>query len=182
MSLSEAQSLLHSLIDNQRIHLLSILGIGAYGVVYLGQDLYTHSYYAVKLLTNSSFESKKEADIHARLSGHPNILKFEKLLTENNRTFIILEYATHGDLFSAITKNKMNIVGNNESIRHIFLQIIDAVQFCHENHIAHRDLKPENILLTSHLHVKLADFGLATTDSISEEYGCGSTFYFSPGK
>lgn len=180
--LVEAQNLFHNLIDNQNIQLLSILGIGAYGVVYLGQDVYTQRYYGVKLLTNSSLGNNEEANIHARLSGHPNILKFEKLLTENNRTFLIFEYASGGDLFTAITKHKMNIVGNNEAIRHIFIQIIDAVQYCHENNIFHRDLKPENILLGPHLQVKLADFGLATTDIISQEFGCGSTFYFSPGK
>lgn len=178
------KTLLNTFIDNGTIELQSILGIGAYGVVYLGQNFFNGQYFAVKLLIHSTSNSK-EIDIHAYLSGHPNILKFEKMVYENNKTFMVIEYCPEGDLFSAITSrshfNHRRIVGNNEYIRYIFLQIIDAVHFCHQNNISHRDLKPENIMLTSKLRVKLADFGLATTEQVSGEFGCGSTFYFSPG-
>ncbi|KAI8974703.1 kinase-like domain-containing protein [Pilobolus umbonatus] len=176
-----AKSLLYTIIDNRSIQLISILGIGAYGVVYLGRNIFHGNYYAVKLLTFLHI-SQKEIEIHARLSGHPNILRFEKVVVENDRTYMVIEYTPEGDLFSAITKPGRNIVGNNQAIRHIFLQIIDAVEHCHKNNVSHRDLKPENILLGTHLHVKLADFGLATTQTVSNEFGCGSTFYFSPGK
>lgn len=174
------KSLLYSSIDHHTIQLVSILGVGAYGVVYLGHNLINGKYFAVKLLMGISY---KEVDIHAYLSGHPNILKFEKVVYQDNKTFMVIEYTPEGDLFSAITLPRVNqIVGNNETIRHIFLQIIDAVYYCHQNNISHRDLKPENIMLASDLQVKLADFGLATVDQVSNEFGCGSTFYFSPGK
>ncbi|KAI9246654.1 kinase-like domain-containing protein [Helicostylum pulchrum] len=172
------KSLLYSSIDHHTIQLVSILGVGAYGVVYLGHNLINGKYFAVKLLMGISY---KEVDIHAYLSGHPNILKFEKVVYQDNKTFMVIEYTPEGDLFSAITLPRVNqIVGNNETIRHIFLQIIDAVYYCHQNNISHRDLKPENIMLASDLQVKLADFGLATVDQVSNEFGCGSTFYFSP--
>ncbi|KAI7895418.1 kinase-like domain-containing protein [Mucor mucedo] len=175
----DAKSLLYTMIDMQTIQLVSILGVGAYGVVYLGRHVYSRKHYAVKLLTHLHI-SYKEVDVHAYLSGHPNILKFEKVVFEAEKTFMVIEYTPEGDLFSAITRPHNNIVGNNQAIRHIFLQILDAVHYCHEHHISHRDLKPENIMLGSKLQVKLADFGLATLDHVSNEFGCGSTFYFSP--
>ncbi|KAF7729146.1 hypothetical protein EC973_004914 [Apophysomyces ossiformis] len=175
----DPQSLLHTCIDDQSIQLVSILGIGAYGIVYLGRHLGSRRSYAVKLLTNSK-AIHREIDIHAHLSGHPNILQFEKVVRQGNMTFIVLEYAPEGDLFSAITYPSGGLVGNNEAIRFIFLQILDAVEHCHRHGIAHRDLKPENVLVFPNWRIKLADFGLATSQLVSNEFGCGSTFYFSP--
>ncbi|ORX55067.1 kinase-like protein, partial [Hesseltinella vesiculosa] len=173
-------SLLGTHIDNGRIKLKSILGVGAYGIVYLGHHTRkTQKKYAIKLLSNTKV-SRSEIDIHAQLSGHDNILTFEKVVRENGMTFMVLEYAPGGDLFAAITHPVHGLMGNDEAIRYIFLQILDAVDYCHKHSVAHRDLKPENILVFPDWRVKLADFGLATCQSVSTEFGFGSTFYFSP--
>ncbi|KAI8335817.1 kinase-like domain-containing protein [Chlamydoabsidia padenii] len=172
-------SLLNTTIDHGRIQLKSILGVGAYGIVYLGQHLLNQRQYAVKLLTNTKV-SKSEIAIHSHLSDHPNILSFDKVVQHQGRTFILLEYAPQGDLFASITHPTRGLVGNNEAIKYIFLQILEAVDYCHQRGVAHRDLKPENILMFPNWKVKLADFGLATCQSVSAEFGCGSTFYFSP--
>ncbi|CEP11001.1 hypothetical protein [Parasitella parasitica] len=172
---------LHSFIDNQSIELVSVIGSGSYGVVYLGRYVYTNRYYAVKCLLDNHI-TRNEIQMHSTLSGHPNVLSLEKVIKEGNHVFIVMEYATHGDLFSSITQTKISqsIIGKTKVIRHLFLQIIDAVQHCHHNMVAHRDLKPENILLLSNHRVKLADFGLTTNQAISKEFNCGSSFYFSP--
>ncbi|KAI8370383.1 kinase-like domain-containing protein [Radiomyces spectabilis] len=171
--------LINTFIDRGSIELVSLLGVGAYGVVYLGYHSRSKQYYAVKLIINAK-AIDNEIRMHSRVTGHRNILTLEKVVVEGGNTYMILEYATGGDLFSAITRKSSNIIGNTEAIRHIFLQILDAVQHCHQRGVAHRDLKPENILLFPDLHVKLADFGLATSQPVSAEFGCGSTFYFSP--
>lgn len=174
----DPKQFLYACIDNNSIQLVSIIGSGAYGVVYLGRYIYTNRYYAVKCVQDT-FITQNEIDMHSILSGHSNILSLEKVVKEQNVVFIIMEYATHGDLFSSITSH--DIIGKTKVIRHLFLQILDAVQHCHHNLIAHRDLKPENILLLSNHRVKLADFGLTTSQLISSEFSCGSSFYFSPG-
>lgn len=176
------QEFLYSYIDNQSIELISVIGSGSYGVVFLGRYVYSNRYYAVKCVLDNHI-TRNEIEVHSTLSGHPNILSLEKVITERNHTFMIMEYATHGDLFNNVTQSRLSseIIGKPKVIRHIFLQILDAVQHCHQSMIAHRDLKPENILLFSNHRVKLADFGLATPKIYSKEFNCGSSYYFSPG-
>lgn len=171
---------LNTCIDDNNYKLLSILGVGAYGIVYQARHLKTGELYAVKLLTHSN--KQNETEIHRLVSDHDNILKFIKRVDMGTWTFLVLEHAPHGDLFKALTHPSNPIIGNDRAIRHIFLQLLDAVQHCHTHHVAHRDLKPENILVFPEHHIKLADFGLATTHAVSAEFGCGSSFYFSPGK
>jgi serine/threonine protein kinase len=65
----------------------------------------------------------------------------------------------------------------------VFLQLLDGVAYLHSLGIAHRDVKPENIVCSDDgTRVRLCDFGLATSESVSSEFGCGSTFYIAPGK
>jgi serine/threonine protein kinase len=65
-----------------------------------------------------------------------------------------------GELF-----DRLEAEGNfsEEDARKIFVQIIEAVNYCHTHNIAHRDLKPENFLFLNKkgLELKLIDFGLA---------------------
>lgn len=174
----DPHSLLNTFIDNRSIQLVSVLGVGAYGIVYLGVHVPTSRRYAVKLITKQE-AAENEVALHSKVSSHAGILTLEKVVREDGRIYLVLEYASGGDLFTAITQQQ-GFAGNNRIIRHIFLQIIDAVQHCHSNGISHRDLKPENVLIFPNMHVKLADFGLATTQTVSAEFGCGSSFYFSP--
>ncbi|CAG8982791.1 hypothetical protein HYALB_00001072 [Hymenoscyphus albidus] len=173
------------------LELHSILGTGAYGVVYSAFDHSSHSWYAVKALSKTNpngepldrrqreFQSR-EIQLHYAASAHPNIVSMLKIVDDPDCTYVILEFCPEGDLFSNITE-RGTYVSNDALVQRVFLQILDAVEHCHRLGIYHRDLKPENILVShSGSNVLLADFGLATTDARSEDHGCGSTFYMSP--
>ncbi|KAI1007222.1 hypothetical protein K3495_g1005 [Podosphaera aphanis] len=173
------------------LYLESVIGTGAYGVVYSGIDYKSNTRYAVKALNKFTATGQplnerqrkfqhREVQLHHLASTHPNIVSMYKIVDHPDCTYVILEYCPDGDLFSNITE-RGRYVSNDAMIRNAFIQILSAVEHCHRLGIYHRDLKPENILV-SHGGEKLmlADFGLATRDAVSEDHGCGSTFYMSP--
>ncbi|KAF1974783.1 kinase-like protein [Bimuria novae-zelandiae CBS 107.79] len=169
-----------------RLQLTGILGVGAYGVVYTAVDIQTNTPYAVKALNKLGLEPRqrkfqqREIQLHHQASAHPNVVSLVKIMDAPDCTYVIMEYCPEGDLFSNITEQG-KYVGNDALAKRAFLQILDAVEYCHSIGIYHRDLKPENILVTDQgMTCKLADFGLATTDHITSDFGCGSTFYMSP--
>lgn len=171
-----------------RLELTGILGVGAYGVVYTAVDIHTNVPYAVKALNKIGLDSRqrafqqREIQLHHEASHHPNVVSLVQIMDSPDCTFVVLEFCPEGDLFSSIT-DKGHYLGNDLMARHAFLQILDAVDFCHSIGIYHRDLKPENVLVSDGgLTVKLADFGLATREYLTDDFGCGSTFYMSPGR
>ncbi|EKD13243.1 uncharacterized protein L3040_003044 [Drepanopeziza brunnea f. sp. 'multigermtubi'] len=173
------------------LELKGILGTGAYGVVYSAIDHSTQTWYAVKALSKFNPNGEpldrrqrefqyREIQLHYAASAHPNVVSMLKIVDDPACTYVVLEYCPEGDLFSNITE-RGRYVGNDGLIRQAFIQILNAVEHCHRLGIYHRDLKPENILVShSGGQVLLADFGLATTDPLSDDHGCGSTFYMSP--
>ncbi|KAL8670150.1 MAG: hypothetical protein Q9168_005297 [Polycauliona sp. 1 TL-2023] len=174
------------LILANRLELTGILGVGAYGVVYTAVDIHTNIPYAVKALNKVGLDERqrkfqqREIQLHHEASHHPNVVSLVKIMDSYDCTFVVLEFCPEGDLFSNITESG-HYLGNDFMAKRAFLQILDAVHFCHSIGIYHRDLKPENILVTDGgLTVKIADFGLATRDHITSDFGCGSTFYMSP--
>lgn len=175
------------------LRLTGILGTGAYGVVYAAVDIKTNIQYAVKCLSKFNQDGTPldrrqvafqahEIRLHYRASAHPNVVSMLKIIDNPDCIYVILEYCPEGDLFYNITECGQ-YVGKDALVKKVFLQILAAVEHCHSLGIYHRDLKPENILVTDNGEtVKLADFGLATASERSEDYGCGSTFYMSPGR
>jgi serine/threonine protein kinase len=175
------------------LQLVGILGTGAYGVVYSAVDIRTGIRYAVKTLSKFNADGtpldhrqisfqQRELRLHYLASAHPNVVSMLKIVDDPDCTYVVLEYCPEGDLFYNITECGQ-YVGKDDLAKNVFLQILDAVEHCHTLGVYHRDLKPENILVSNQGEtVKLADFGLATSSDRSEDYGCGSTFYMSPGK
>ncbi|KAG5342513.1 hypothetical protein C0989_000641 [Termitomyces sp. Mn162] len=176
-------------IDNGRFKLLESLGSGAYGKVYRALDILSPLakpvYYAVKCLLRPEKGShqeefqKREITLHKMVCDHPNIVTLHRAVYDNGYLFIVLDYCPGGDLFAAITEarvfhNKVHLVKRS------FVQLIDAVSYCHEKNVFHRDIKPENVLCRNGTDILLADFGLSTQEHISTGFGCGSSYYMSP--
>ncbi|GAA6062187.1 hypothetical protein JCM10212_001351 [Sporobolomyces blumeae] len=205
---SHSQNLIGHIVNNStqdtlsHLEFVSILGLGAYGVVYLARDIAARPLsqpasrahpqlgnlplYAVKCLNKVGLDSRqrafqrREIALHGLASRHPNVVTLHNVIEEETCIYVVLQFCEEGDLFGMITE-RQRYLGDDELIRKVFLQIIDSVEYCHAKGIFHRDLKPENILcLDDGRKVMLADFGLATGEKASGDFGCGSTFYMSP--
>lgn len=178
---------LGQLVDGGRLRLDRVLGSGAYGVCYEAHsfDKEGPSTYAVKCLLKTGLDErqrifqKRELKLHAVASAHPGVITLHRVFEEGDCVFLVMDLA-EGDLFGMITERHVYL-GRDALIRHVFCQIIDALEYCHLRGIYHRDLKPENILcVNSGGKVMLSDFGLATSDPVSRDFGCGSSYYMSP--
>lgn len=164
--------------------LLKTIEKGKFGVVRLGKHILTGEKVAIKVINKLQQKQRtldeilREVEIMKRLD-HPNIIKvFQTIDTEDN-FYIIMEYASNGDLFHRLDLGRMD----EKEAREKFTQILSAVRYCHdEQNVIHRDLKPDNVLLDEQNNIKIADFGL------SEEFVpgkmlntfCGTPEYMAP--
>jgi serine/threonine protein kinase len=176
---ASATRFLGQTIDNGALRIEAILGAGSFGVVYRAVDTRSGDHYAVKRVEKTNFVNR-ETELHKRVSFHPNILTFHREIDAGRYVFFVYDLCA-GDLHSVI--RKFTFVREDELIKSVFVQIIDALDFCHSRGVYHRDLKPENILVSSQtgdIEVFLADFGLATTNKMTAS-SCGTPCYMSPG-
>ncbi|KAI8871275.1 kinase-like protein, partial [Ramicandelaber brevisporus] len=178
-----------------------IVGHGTYGPIYSAQLLTTPgTIVAVKCLSKHQTQSadgqqtmtrdlefhRIEIAIQLLLNNHPNIVALEFVVDTPACLYLGMELCSYGDLYDSITADvpqghpMHNFRAEDSRIGGYFMQVLRAVAHCHDHGVFHRDLKPENILVTAQGDLKLADFGLATTDFWSTEFGCGSSFYMSP--
>jgi serine/threonine-protein kinase CHEK1 len=126
-----------------------------------------------------------ELSLHKSVSGHKNIIQFLSCGEDDNWIWLALELAEGGDLFDKIEADE----GCSQDVAHLyFVQLVNAISFCHGKGVAHRDIKPENMLLSGNGDLKLADFGLATQFAVpgktehTKKCGlvCGSPPYIAP--
>ena len=94
-----------------------------------------------------------------------------------------MEYLESGSLTDKI-KNHNNSPLYNDSVLKYLVQILEGVEFLHQNKIYHSDIKPANILYTAEANLKICDFGILTqldnASSSSDYYLKGDSHYMSP--
>merc|ERR1719183_3033055 len=105
--------------------------------------------------------TKKEVELLNGLK-HTNIIAYIDSFCQKDTLYIIMEYASEGDLASLIAKRKLEKKRFSETeVLTYAWQLISAMAHCHhDRHMLHRDLKPQNVFLSPE-GIKLGDFGLA---------------------
>ncbi|KAI7265384.1 kinase-like protein [Hortaea werneckii] len=116
---------------------------------------------------------KLEISLHQNVCGHQNVIRLLTWGEDTHWMYMAMELADGGDLFDKIEADE----GVVEDVAHLyFVQLTNAIGWCHSKGVAHRDIKPENMLLDGSGNLKLADFGLAVQFqklSTGERKKCG---------
>ncbi|CAM4785220.1 unnamed protein product [Rotaria magnacalcarata] len=139
------------------------LGQGTYGKVYLAKDHITYKKFAVKEIPmrNPSYTEVLENEIKILSTlNHKNIVSYYGTAIDSKKKppifQVIMEYVDGGSLSKHLAK-----FGQfpEAPIRNYTRQLLEGLQYLHENHILHRDIKSANILINSRGEIKIADFG-----------------------
>jgi serine/threonine-protein kinase len=176
-----------------RFEIVSVVGEGAMGVVYLANDPEIERPVAIKTLramseasgaARSDLETRflKEAKLAGRLQ-HPNVVTVYEVGREQDTSFIAMEYVDGEPLNRLTARGEgLDTAARVEIVR----QVAQALQHAHERGVLHRDIKPGNILVTRDRRVKVADFGIGkllssgTGDLTRTGQMLGSPSYMSP--
>ena len=147
--------------------LVSRLGSGGMGEIYLAQDTRLGRQVALKFLPASFREDSErlrrfqnEARAASALN-HPNVATVYEIGEAENIAFIAMEYIEGLTLDQKISGRPLS----TGEIVTISIQVADALDDAHSHGVVHRDIKTSNIMLTRRDQVKVLDFGLAKVSS-----------------
>ncbi|KAJ7282357.1 kinase-like domain-containing protein [Mycena rebaudengoi] len=180
------------LVDEGRLQLLEAIGTGTYGIVYKALETtpglsefpihcavkclgYEYPYWIAE-----AKQQEREVALHTKVSHHPHIIHYDRDFFYGGCRFLVMELSEGGHLFDAIQTGIYR--GNSALVKRVFLEIVDAVLFCHRRRVFHRDLKPENIMCDAEgTYARITDFGLAIQETcVCNKKGCGSPAYMTP--
>src|SRR5437870_5867791 len=148
-------------ISHYRI--LSKIGAGGMGEVYLAQDTKLDRKVAIKFLPErlvADEQARKRLVREARAAAkldHPNICSIYEVGEDDGLSFLVMQYVEVETLDFRIKRKPLDL---SESLS-IATQVADALAEAHAHGIIHRDIKPSNIIIAPRGQAKVMDFGLA---------------------
>ncbi|XP_033097678.1 serine/threonine-protein kinase 17A-like [Anneissia japonica] len=157
---------------NDHFSVLHELGRGRFAVVRKFQHKKTQKFYAAKFIRkrkkgkDCSVDIIKEIQILELTNDHPRLIDLYEVYETQHEVILVLEFAGGGEIHPYCVADKGEAFTEND-VRRLVRQILEGVQFLHDQNIVHLDLKPQNILLTEHIsartssNIKLIDYGIA---------------------
>jgi serine/threonine protein kinase/TolB-like protein len=148
-------------IDSYEI--LSLLGSGGMGRVYLAKDTRLKRKVAIKILSSALTENElglrrfEQEALAVSSLNHPNILTIYEFGHVSGLHFIASEYIEGRTLRQVLVSGRLE----TKSAIAIATQMAKALQAAHSAGIVHRDIKPENVMVRTDALVKVFDFGIA---------------------
>lgn len=162
-----------------------VLGVGGFGITYLGYDLTLDYKVAVKEYMPSGFATRgddkytlqvtsssqqsaydegldkflSEARTLAKFHNTPHVVSVQDFFKENNTAYFVMEYVDGESLKDYLDKNGGRV--SFAAASKILMPIMEALSKVHAQGLIHRDISPDNISITSTGEPKLLDFGAA---------------------
>jgi membrane-associated phospholipid phosphatase/predicted Ser/Thr protein kinase len=142
---------------------VSRLGQGGMGEVFLARDTHLGRHVALKVLSREFVGDREHLQRFQRearhLAGlsHPNIVTVFAVEEIEGHHFLSMEYVDGHTLRSLVVPSGLEV----ERFLEIAVALTDAVAAAHERGVTHRDLKPENVMVSGSGRLKVLDFGLA---------------------
>ena len=144
--------------------ILSLLGEGGMGRVYLAQQIHPQRQVALKVVRGLSASvvdrMRREIEVLAQLE-HPGIARLyaagESRIDDVDVPWLALEYVRGVDLVLHAQEKNLDLAARLR----LLIEVARAVHYAHERGVIHRDLKPGNILVDEEGHPKVLDFGIA---------------------
>lgn len=149
------------MLEHYRI--LSQIGVGGMGEVYLAEDSRLNRKVALKILptTVAAQEDRMKRFVQeakaASALNHPNILTIYEIGQFDSTNFIATEYIEGQTLRTQMARTQMPL----SNVLDIAIQMASALTTAHAAGIIHRDIKPDNVMIRSDGIAKVLDFGLA---------------------
>lgn len=147
----------------RQYEILSLLGSGGMGEVYLAIDHTLERRVAMKFLPlerssdeRASRRLVQEARAAAQLD-HPNICAIHEIGEDGTRHFLVMPFV-EGETLAVRLKGGPLVP---RDALEVAIQVASALAEAHARGIVHRDIKPQNIMLTPRHQVKVLDFGIA---------------------
>ena len=164
----QAERFTGKLINHYQV--ISPLGAGGMGEVFLAEDARLQRKVALKLLpanyTNDRERVRRFEQVARAASAlnHPNIITIHDLGESDSGCFIVMEHVA-GRTLRALAAENIALT----SVLDWSSQVAKALSAAHAANIIHRDIKPDNIMVRDDGYVKVLDFGLARLNTAHDE-------------
>lgn len=166
--------------------LKELLGTGAFSEVRLAESREKPGQmFAVKIIDKKALKGKEdslenEIRVLRRLT-HPNIVQLLETFEDKHKVYLVMELVTGGELFDRIVEKGSY---TEKDASGLIRQVLEAVDYMHDQGVVHRDLKPENLLYYNpdeDSKIMISDFGLSKMeDSGIMATACGTPGYVAP--